>query len=220
MREFETQFYRFLETERPAILEELAKTATLSDELSASLAEAIETFRVEAFGMEARKAAPAKAKAAPQGPRPARARHPPKRQRPTRRPRPRTPTPTLPHHPLAAAEEPISDTELLRHRAVAVADSAQRMTPVTVNLLAGQDVLTVPSTAAKIEAQIRCLGCGHLPEPLAREHIAAGRLVAKQTQRGTDGGQPRLRLARRHPGGRQRPQGTDRSGPALVAGPA
>ena len=90
-----------------------------------------------------------------------------------------------PHHPLAAAEEPISDTELLRHRAVAVADSAQRMTPVTVNLLAGQDVLTVPSTAAKIEAQIRCLGCGHLPEPLAREHIAAGRLVAKQTQRGT-----------------------------------
>ena len=89
-----------------------------------------------------------------------------------------------PHHPLASAAEPISDSELLRHRAVAVADSAQRMAPVTVNLLAGQDVLTVQSTAAKIEAQIRCLGCGYLPEPVAREHIAAGRLVAKQTQRG------------------------------------
>jgi len=61
VREFETQFYRFLETERPAILEELARTATLTDELSASLAEAIETFRVEVFGMEARKAAEAKA---------------------------------------------------------------------------------------------------------------------------------------------------------------
>ena len=89
-----------------------------------------------------------------------------------------------PHHPLAAAAEPISDTELMRHRAVAVADSAQRTTPFTVNLLPGQDVLTVPSTAAKIEAQIRCMGCGFLPEPLAREHLAAGRLVAKRTQRG------------------------------------
>ena len=90
-----------------------------------------------------------------------------------------------PHHPLAQAADPLSDAQILLHRAVAVADSAQRMAPVTVNLLAGQDVLTVPSTAAKIEAQIRCLGCGHLPEPLAREHIAAGRLVARQTQRGT-----------------------------------
>lgn len=89
-----------------------------------------------------------------------------------------------PHHPLASATEPISDAELLRHRAVAVADSAQRWAPLTVNLLPGQDVLTVPSTAAKIEAQIRCLGCGHLPEPLAREHIAAGLLVCKETVRG------------------------------------
>ena len=40
-----------------------------------------------------------------------------------------------PHHPLAAASEPIDDSELIRHRAVAVADSAQRMTPITVNLL-------------------------------------------------------------------------------------
>ncbi|GAP35759.1 LysR family transcriptional regulator [Piscinibacter sakaiensis] len=88
-----------------------------------------------------------------------------------------------PHHPLAGATEPIPDAELLRYRAVAVADSAQRLAPMTVNLLPGQDVLTVPSTAAKIEAQIRCLGVGHLPEPLAREHIAAGRLVCKRTER-------------------------------------
>lgn len=88
-----------------------------------------------------------------------------------------------PHHPLAAFDAPISDTELLRHRAVAVADSAQRIAPLTVNLLPGQDVLTVPTLAAKIEAHIRGLGCGHLPEPLAREHIAAGRLVVKPTQR-------------------------------------
>ena len=88
-----------------------------------------------------------------------------------------------PHHPLAAAEGQISDAQLLRHRAVAVADSAQRLTPVTVNLLPGQDVFTVPSTQAKLEAQLRCLGCGYLPEPVAREHVAAGRLVVKPTQR-------------------------------------
>lgn len=88
-----------------------------------------------------------------------------------------------PHHPLAAAGEPIGETELMRHRAVAVADSATRLTPLTVNLLPGQDVFTVASTQAKIEAQLRCLGCGYLPEPLARDHIAAGRLVVKQTFR-------------------------------------
>ena len=63
VRDFETQFYRFLETERPTILEELAKTATLTDELTASLTEAIETFRVEAFGMDPRKDASAEPKA-------------------------------------------------------------------------------------------------------------------------------------------------------------
>ena len=48
-----------------------------------------------------------------------------------------------PHHPLAGATQPLSDAELLRHRAVAVADSAHRLIPLTVNLLPGQDVLTV-----------------------------------------------------------------------------
>lgn len=88
-----------------------------------------------------------------------------------------------PHHPLAAHDGPISDAELLRHRAVAVADSAQRMTPITVNLLPGQDVLTVASTQAKIEAQIRCMGCGYIPEPMARPHVEAGRLVVKEVER-------------------------------------
>jgi DNA-binding transcriptional LysR family regulator len=88
-----------------------------------------------------------------------------------------------PHHPLATATEPISDAELVLHRAVAVADSAQRLSPVTVNLLPGQDVLTVATTHAKIEAQIRCLGCGFVPEPMARCHIEAGHLVVKAVER-------------------------------------
>jgi DNA-binding transcriptional LysR family regulator len=88
-----------------------------------------------------------------------------------------------PHHPLAAVEGPLSEADIIRHRAVAVADSAQRMEPVTVNLLPGQEVFTVASTQAKIEAQLRCLGCGYLPEPIVRDHIDAGRLVVKETQR-------------------------------------
>jgi DNA-binding transcriptional LysR family regulator len=88
-----------------------------------------------------------------------------------------------PHHPLAAATQPITDTELLRHRAIAVADSAQRLAPLTVNLLPGQDVLTVSTMPAKVEAMLRCMGCGFIPEPMVREHLAAGHLVAKSVQR-------------------------------------
>jgi DNA-binding transcriptional LysR family regulator len=89
-----------------------------------------------------------------------------------------------PHHALAAHPEAITDALLVRHRAVAVADSAQRLTPLTVNLLPGQDVFTVPTMQAKLEAQLRNLGCGYLPEPIAREHLAAGRLVSKTVERG------------------------------------
>ena len=88
-----------------------------------------------------------------------------------------------PHHPLASRTEPITDAELLGHRAVAVADTAQRLSPRTVNLLPGQEVFTVASVQAKIEAHVRCLGCGFVPEPLAREHIRAGRLVVKEVAR-------------------------------------
>jgi F-type H+-transporting ATPase subunit alpha len=58
VKEFETQFYRFLETQRPAILEELGETQALTDEISVALDEAIEQFRVEVFGMDATKSAP------------------------------------------------------------------------------------------------------------------------------------------------------------------
>jgi DNA-binding transcriptional LysR family regulator len=88
-----------------------------------------------------------------------------------------------PHHPLAALPEPLADAELVAHRAVAVADTAQRLAPLTVNLLPGQDVLTVPHMRAKLEAQLRGLGCGFLPEPLARAHVEAGHLVRKATTR-------------------------------------
>ena len=88
-----------------------------------------------------------------------------------------------PHHPLAALEGPLSDAEILRHRAVAVADSAHRLSKMTVNLLPGQDVLTVATTQDKIEALLRGMGCAFVPEPMARPHIEAGRLVVRKVQR-------------------------------------
>lgn len=88
-----------------------------------------------------------------------------------------------PHHPLAQAPEPLSEADLVRHRAIAVADSAQRLAPITVNLLPGQDVLTVPSVGSKLEAVLRGLGGGFLPDSLVDEHVQAGRLVRKEVRR-------------------------------------
>src|SRR6266567_1022809 len=45
VKDFETQLYRFLETEHPDILNQLGETKALSDELSASLDQAIDAFR-------------------------------------------------------------------------------------------------------------------------------------------------------------------------------
>lgn len=84
-----------------------------------------------------------------------------------------------PHHPLALAAEPLSTEAIQGQRAVAAADSSQRGRGVTVNLLPGQDVLTVPTMQYKLEAQLRGLGCGWLPLPLARPYLNAGLLVAK-----------------------------------------
>ena len=45
VREFEAAFYRFLESERPQVLEELGTTRTLTDEIAAGLTEAVDAFR-------------------------------------------------------------------------------------------------------------------------------------------------------------------------------
>lgn len=88
-----------------------------------------------------------------------------------------------PHHPLAAAPEPLRDDTLQQHRAVAVADSVQRGGGVTIGLLPGQDVFTVPSMVDKFDAQLRGLGCGFVPEPMARPFLQTGRLVARRVER-------------------------------------
>lgn len=88
-----------------------------------------------------------------------------------------------PHHPLANAPEPLSDELIQQHRAVAVADSVQRGAGMTFGLLGGQDVFTVASMQAKVDAQLRGLGGGYLPLCMVGSYVDAGLLVLKKTER-------------------------------------
>jgi DNA-binding transcriptional LysR family regulator len=88
-----------------------------------------------------------------------------------------------PHHPLAKETVPLSDELIRQHRAVAVADSVQRGGGLTLGLLGGQEVFTVPNMSLKLEAQLRGIGSGFLPESLARPFVKTGRLVEKAVER-------------------------------------
>ena len=87
-----------------------------------------------------------------------------------------------PHHPLAQVNTPLNQEQISQHRIISVADSVQRGQGVTIGLSPGQDVLTVPNMRAKLDAQMRGLGCGFVPEPMARPHLQAGRLVMKAVE--------------------------------------
>ena len=60
-----------------------------------------------------------------------------------------------PTHPLAAWPEPIPNSELLRHRTIAIADTSQELAARTIGLIEGQDILRVPDIRAKAAAQGR-----------------------------------------------------------------
>lgn len=87
-----------------------------------------------------------------------------------------------PHHPLAQVAEPINDQALLEHRLIAVADSGVRSN-ISYGLIDGQDVLTVDSMQAKVQAQIRGIGGGFLPRGMVQAYLDAGLLVTRRVDR-------------------------------------
>jgi DNA-binding transcriptional LysR family regulator len=87
-----------------------------------------------------------------------------------------------PDHPLADSEEPISSTTIMKHRAVAIADTSRQLAPRSTGLLTGQDVLTVPDMESKIDAQINGLGIGYIPAHLIEPEMAEGKLIAKKVE--------------------------------------
>lgn len=84
-------------------------------------------------------------------------------------------------HPLASVPGPLSGPTIAQYRSVAVGDTSRNLPARTHGIMAGQDVLVVPTMRDKVDAQVRGLGCGWLPAPLAQPHIAAGALVPKET---------------------------------------
>lgn len=86
-----------------------------------------------------------------------------------------------PFHPICREAMPLSDDAIQGHRAVSAADSSRLLPPRTVGLVSGQDVLSVPSMAAKVAAQVAGLGVGSVPSWLAEREAHAGRLVILQT---------------------------------------
>ncbi len=72
---------------------------------------------------------------------------------------------------------PSSNTRIRGYRAVVIADSVQRGAGISINLLPGQDIFTVASMPAKLDAQIRGMGTGFLPTCIAQPYIDTGRLV-------------------------------------------
>lgn len=98
-----------------------------------------------------------------------------------------------PQHALASAEEPIPRKTIQQYRAVAVADSSRQLAPRTAELLSGQDVLTVPDLASKVQAHCWGLGVGTIPRSIAEIEQRNGRLVIKQRE--SDPAKPELGVA-------------------------
>jgi len=92
-----------------------------------------------------------------------------------------------PDHPLAKLPGPLKREQISAYRAVAVADSSRNLAPRTTGLLSGQDVLTVPTLRAKLQAQEAGLGVGHLPIYMAEASAAAGKLVIKTIEEDRSG---------------------------------
>ncbi|HEX5638313.1 MAG TPA: LysR family transcriptional regulator [Burkholderiaceae bacterium] len=90
-----------------------------------------------------------------------------------------------PSHPLAGLPSPLPHAEIRRHRQIVVGDTSQELTPRATGLVGAANVLTVPTMAAKIQAQVAGLGCGYLPRLRIVDALARGELVVKETDQGT-----------------------------------
>lgn len=82
-----------------------------------------------------------------------------------------------PHHPLAALGRPLTAADISAYCAVVVADTSRDLPPRTRGLLTEQPLIVMPTMQAKIDAQMRGLGCGYVPLTLAAPYITRGQLV-------------------------------------------
>ena len=84
-----------------------------------------------------------------------------------------------PNHPLADAQEGLSNEQLCLHRAVVISDSARHCHPLQTNLMDEQPQIRVDDFHSKVKLLLAGLGCGFLPRHIVSPWLASGELVEK-----------------------------------------
>src|SRR5206468_2292893 len=87
-----------------------------------------------------------------------------------------------PDHPLAKTRQPLSAEKIAEYRAVVVADSSRTLPARSAGLQPRQNLLVVPTLAAKLDAQAAGLGVGFMPRHYAELAVKARRLVIREVQ--------------------------------------
>lgn len=85
-------------------------------------------------------------------------------------------------HPLAQAQEPLSDAEIAKYPAAVAADTSRSLPPGNAGIFRRQRTLTVSNIDQKILVQEAGLGVGWLPQPRIQRQLATGTLVAKEVE--------------------------------------
>lgn len=88
-----------------------------------------------------------------------------------------------PTHPLAKARAPLTESDLLPHRVVAISDTARQLPLRSAGVLQRQSRLAVPDLGTKLLAQQKGLGIGNVPRWLFESSAATG-LVEKDVAGG------------------------------------
>ncbi|WP_100641401.1 LysR substrate-binding domain-containing protein [Marinobacter salexigens] len=109
-----------------------------------------------------------------------------------------------PDHPLANAEEPLSEDDISHFPAAVAADSSRSLPPGHAGIFHRQRTLTGTTVDHKIAMQKAGLGVGWLPKFRVKELLARGELIEKQV---SEPRQPATLQAARH---------TDDKGKALL----
>lgn len=85
-------------------------------------------------------------------------------------------------HPLAGRQDVIANEEIARHRSVVMGDTTRALPHLPYGLIDHRLQIAVPDEASKLEAIRLGLGCGFLPEAVARPRVRRGQLKLLQVQ--------------------------------------
>lgn len=85
-------------------------------------------------------------------------------------------------HPLAGRQDVIENEEIAGHRSVVMGDTTRALPHLPYGLLDNRLQIAVPDEASKLEAIRLGLGCGFLPEAVARPRVRRGELKLLQVR--------------------------------------